>query len=86
MDSIGIIASIIAAITGIAAMITGIMSIRNSKGAVIKRMEKKQDKINRIEHEFYKTHKLYDDISRYYPYRDRISKLNKEIKELQKKI
>ena len=53
MNEIGIIASVIAAI---AAIITLLFTIRNSKGNVIKRIERKRDEITRIETQFYRTY------------------------------
>ena len=67
-------------------MITGIITIRNSKGNVTKRIEKRQQEIHNIEHDFIRTHGLNDDIRRYSKYWVRIDMLNQEIDELKKRI
>ncbi len=72
MNEIGIIASVIAAI---AAIITLLFTIRNSKGNVIKRIERKRDEITRIE-----------TLSQHYPTSMKVQKLQNDIQELQKKI
>lgn len=86
MDSIGTIASIIAAITGIIATITGIIGIRNSKGNVIKRIERKQDQIQEIQNQFYRRYGLNVNIEQHYPTYRKIQKIQSDIQELQKKI
>ena len=86
MNDIGIIASIIAAITGIVAMITGIIAIRNGKGNVIKRIERKQQKIHEIDNQFYRQYGLNANTRMHYPTQAKKDKLEKEIEELQKKI
>lgn len=86
MDSIGTIASIIAAITGIIATITGIIGIRNSKGNVIKRIERKQDQIHEIENQFYRSYGLNANMGMHYPTSSKKRKLEEEIEELRKKI
>ena len=86
MNDIGTIASIVAAITGIAAMITGIIAIRNSKGNVIKRIERKQRKIQEIDNKFYREFGLDANTSTHYPTLMKKEKLEAEINELRKKI
>ena len=86
MDSIGTIASIIAAITGIVAMITGIIAIRNSKGNVIKRIERKQQKIQDLDNWFARTYGLNDNMRRHYDIQEKRDKLEREIAELRKRI
>lgn len=86
MENIGIIASIIAAITGIVAMITSIKAIRNSKGNVIKQIETRQRKIQELNNWFARTYGLNDDMSRHYDILVKREKLESEIEELQKKI
>ena len=83
MSDIGTIASIVAAITGIVAMITGIVAIRNSKGNVIKRIEKKQREIQKIDDQFYRQYGLNANTRMHYPTQ---TKKDKEIEELRKKI
>lgn len=86
MKDIGTIASIIAAITGIVAMITGILAIRNSKGNVIKRIERKQRRIQKIDNQFYREFGLNANTSTHYPTLMKKKKLEVEINELRKKI
>ena len=86
MNEIGIIASVIAAIAGIVAAITGIISIRNSKGNVIKRIERKQKQIRDLENQFNQTYGLNANMRMHYPISMKRQKLEKEIEELKKKI
>ena len=86
MNDIGTIASIIAAFTGIVGMITGIIAVRNSKGNVIKRIERKQRKIQKIDNQFVKTYGLNANASMHYPTSSKINTLQKDIEELNKRI
>ena len=83
MNEIGIIASVIAAI---AAIITLLFTIRNSKGNVIKRIERKQAQIQELNNWFARTYGLNDDMRRHYDILEKREKLEKEIEELRKKI
>ena len=83
MNNIGIIASVIAALV---AIITLIFTIRNSKGNVVKRIERKQREIHDIENNFYRTNGLNATTRMHYPTQAKIDKLNKEIAELRKHI
>ena len=83
MNEIGIIASVIAAI---AAIITLVFTIRNSKGNVIKRIERKQDQIQEIQNQFYRRYGLNVNIEQHYPTYRKIQKIQSDIQELQKKI
>ena len=83
MNYISIIASVIAAL---AAVITLIFTIRNSKGNVIKRIERKQRAIHDLEQRFCRTYGLNDDMRRHYDILEKREKLEKEIEELRKKI
>lgn len=83
MNEIGIIASVIAAI---AAIITLVFTIRNSKGNVIKRIERKQRQIQDITFQFSKTYGVNANISQHYPTSMKVQKLQNDIQELQKKI
>lgn len=83
MNEIGIIASVIAAI---AAIITLLFTIRNSKGNVIKRIERKEAQIHALEQWFYRTYGLNDDMRRHYDIQVKKEKLEVEINELRKKI
>ena len=86
MSDIGTIASIIAAITGIVGAITGILAIRNSKGNVIKRIERKQREIREIDNQFARTYGLNANVRMHSPTSSKIDKLQKEIEELKKRI
>lgn len=83
MNEIGILASVIAAI---AAIITLIFTIRNSKGNVIKRIERKQDQIYKLENDFHRTYGLNANMRMHYQTQAKKEKLEKEIEELKKKI
>lgn len=83
MDNIGIIASVIAAVV---AIITLFFTIRNSKGNVIKRIERKQNQIHEIETRFYRSYGLNANLSMHYPTLEKKNKLEAEINELRKKI
>ena len=83
MNEIGIIASVIAAI---AAIITLIFTIRNSKGNVIKRIERKQRQIQDLNTQFARTYGLNANMSMHYPFWTKKDKLEAEINELRKKI
>lgn len=83
MNEIGIIASVIAAI---AAIITLVFTIRNSKGNVIKRIERKQRQIQDLNTQFARTYGLNANMSMHYPTSMKMRKLEEEIKELRKKI
>ena len=83
MDEIGIIASVIAAI---AAIITLVFTIRNSKGNVIKRIERKQREIRELNNRFVRTYGLNANMRMHYPTQEKKDKLEAEINELRKKI
>ena len=83
MNELGIIASVIAAI---AAILTLIFAIRNSKGNVIKRIERKRNQIRDLEQRFYRTHGLNANMGMYPPFWKKKEKLEREIEELRKKI
>lgn len=83
MNDIGIIASVIAAVV---AIITLFFTIRNSKGNVIKRIERKQNQIHEIENQFYRSYGLNANMSMHYPTSAKKRKLEEEIEELRKKI
>lgn len=83
MNETGIIASVIAAI---AAIITLVFTIRNSKGNVIKRIEKKKRQIQDLDFQFSKTYGLNANMSMHYPTSMKKRKLEEEIEDLRKKI
>ena len=83
MNEIGIIASVIAAIAAIIALI---FTIRNSKGNVIKRIERKQREIRELDNQFVRTYWLNANMRMHYPTQEKKDKLEAEINELRKKI
>lgn len=83
MDSIIRIAPLIAAVVGIIALV---FSIRNSKGSINKRIERKQSKIHDLEQSFYRTHGLNDDMRRHWDYQEKRNKLENDIDELRKRL
>lgn len=83
MNNIGIIASVIAAVV---AIITLFFTIRNSKGNVIKRIERKQRQIQDLDNQFYRTYGLNANMRMHYPTQEKKDKLEKEIQELKNRI
>lgn len=79
----GTIASIIAAVVG---TLTLVFTVRNSKGSITKRIERKQNQIHELEQNFYRTHGLNDDMRRYYIIQTKKEKLENQINELRKRI
>lgn len=79
----GTIASIIAAVV---ATITLIFTVRNSKGSIIKRIERKQNKIFELDQRFKRTYGLNDDMRRHYDFQVKKEKLENQINELRKRI
>ena len=73
-------------IAAIAAIIALIFTIRNSKGNVVKRIERKQDQIHKIENQFYRSYGLNANMGMHYPTSSKKRKLEEEIEELRKKI
>lgn len=67
-------------------MITGIIAIRNSKGNVIKRIERKQREIQDLNTQFARTYGLNANMSMHYPTQRKMDKLENDIAELRKKI
>lgn len=53
MDTVGIICSIIAAVTGVASLIVAILTRHDSKRNLLKQIEKKEHKINKIENQLF---------------------------------
>ena len=83
MDSIGTITSVIAAILAAIALF---YTIRNSKGNVIKRIERKQRKIQDLDNWFARTYGLNDNMRLHYDIQAKKEKLENEIAELRKRI
>ncbi|MCR5714716.1 MAG: hypothetical protein K6F98_07315 [Bacteroidales bacterium] len=83
MNEIGIIASVIAAIAAIIALI---FTIRNSKGNVNKRIERKQAQIHALEQRFFQTYGPMGEMRQHYEIQMQKEKLEKEIQELKKRI
>ena len=79
MDTLGTIASVIAAIAGV-------ITIWNSKGCVIKRIERKQRKLQELDDQFFRQHGPKANMSMHYPFWKKKEKLEVEIRELEKKI
>ena len=79
MDTLGTIASVIAAIAGV-------ITIWNSKGCVIKRIERKQRKLQELDDQFFRQHGPNANMSMHYPFWKKKEKLEVEIRELEKKI
>lgn len=53
MDIIVLVCSIIAAITGVASLIVAILTRHDSKRSLLKQIEKKEHKINKIENQLF---------------------------------
>ena len=81
MNNIGIIASVIAAV---ATIIMLFFSIRNSKGNLTKRIERKERKINKIKNRYWRKYGPMADIS--YPTVRKLERLNNGIAKLKKRI
>ena len=79
MDTIGTIASVIAAIAGV-------ITIWNSKGCVIKRIERKQRKLQELDNQFFLQYGPNANMSMHSPFWKKKEKLEAEINELRKKI
>ena len=83
MNEIGIIASVIAAI---AAIITLLFTIRNSKGNVIKRIGRKQEQTRALEQSFFQAHGPNANMQMDYPTQMKKEKLERQIEELEKRL
>ena len=83
MNNIGIIASVIAAV---ATIIMLFFSIRNSKGNLTKRIERKERKINKIENSYWRKYGHMAEVSHHYPTYRKIERLNNGIAKLRKRI
>ena len=53
MDIAVLVCSIIAAVTGVASLIVAILTRHDSKRSLLKQIEKKEHKINKIEHQLF---------------------------------
>ena len=80
---IATIASVIAAVVG---TVTLVFTIRNSKGNITKRSERKEQQIQELENQFYRNYGLHAKISQHYPTSHKIGKLKENIEELRKRI
>lgn len=83
MNEIGTITSIIAVIIATIALC---FTISNSKGNVIKRIERKEEKIQEVRNQFLRTYGLNANERMHYPTSHKIDQLQKEIEELKKRI
>ena len=79
MNIIGTIASVIAAITGI-------IMIWNSKGCVVKRIERKERRIQDLKNQYYRTYGINAQADINHPIVKIIHNLQKSIDELKKHI
>ena len=82
---ITIISAIIGVIGTIAAVVAAVYAVRNDKAHIRKRIRKKQDKIQHLEHQIYiKYHnKFCTGIS---PEQEKIDKLKQEIEDLEDRL
>lgn len=83
MDNIGTIASVIAAI---ATTITLFFTIRNSKGNIVKRIERKREQIRDLETQVCRIYGINVNARTISPWGWKISKLERQIEELEKRI
>lgn len=79
MNIIGTIASVIAAITGI-------LMVWNSKGNVVKRIERKREQIRDLETQVYRKYGMNANVRNHSPWNLKINKLERQIEELEKRI
>ncbi len=83
MEEVGIIASVVAAI---AAVLTLVVSIRNTKGNILKRIERKERQIQDIENFQCRKYGLNRGSNIITPLDARTHKLQSEVEELRKKL
>lgn len=79
MNTIGVIASVIAAITGVIAVL-------NTKGCIIKRIERKERQLQRLNNQFAKTHGLNANMYQDYDTQVKKERLERSIIELRKRL
>lgn len=79
MNTIDVIASVIAAITGIIAVL-------NTKGCIIKRIERKERQLQRLNNQFARTHGLNANMHQDYDTQVKKERLERSIIELRKRL
>ena len=79
MNTIGVIASVIAAITGVIAVL-------NTKGCIIKRIERKERQLQRLNNQFARTHGLNANMRQDYSTQVKRERLERSINELRKRL
>ena len=80
------IATISSVIAVIVCILTLAYTVRNSKGSIIKRIERKERQIRIIEDRFTRTYGVNANIRMHYPTYHKIELLKEDIIELEKKI
>lgn len=84
MEKIGIISSVIAAIAALAALW---FSVRTSKGSILKRIDKKEAQIRKIDDQLFRMNGLHGRFPRVItPLDERRNKLQAEIDDLKRKL
>ena len=76
----------IATISSVIAALTGIIMVWNSKGNVIKRIERKRQQISDLETQVYRRYGVNANIRNHSPWNWKINKLERQIEELEKRI
>lgn len=80
------IATITSIIAVVVCIITLAYTVRNSKGSIIKRIERKERQIQEIKNQFVRTYGPNANLQMHYPTFHKIDRLKKEIDELRKRI
>lgn len=83
MENIGIIASVIAAFAAIATLW---VTVRNTKGNILKRIDHKEDLIRRIDDQQIRMYGLHKHPTYITPLDEKKSKLHSEINDLKRKL
>ena len=79
MDTIGVLASVVAAITGV-------ILIWNSKGCIVKRLERKERRIYELKQLYMKHYGIHSAMNPNHPICKKISRLEKSVENLKKYI
>ena len=83
MESIGVIASVIAAI---AAVLTLVVTIRNTKASILRRIDSKERYVHKIENDQYREYGLNRRSNVITPMDEKKHKLQSEINELRRRL
>ena len=84
METIGVIASVVAAL---AAVITLVFTVRNNKGNILKRIDKKEEQIRMIDHQLFLRFGLNRGVGGYSsPLDMKKRRLQEEVAELKRKL